>query len=136
MKQKLLNKLKNRKLAMFISHQPIRINWPWSTLSVGLHLNKEWDLGRKCMSIFKTMVYLPQVGWQASLIKVHRWVWEVSCHILQCLYDLTHICRLDLSILIIWMSPFRILGMSGVPFCVQTVQTLKRGVWSGSTLFA
>ena len=29
---------------------------------------------------------------------------------------LTHICQMDLSILIIWMSPSRILGLSGVLF--------------------
>ena len=28
--------------------------------------------------------------------------------------NLTHICRMDLSILIIWMSPFQILGLSAV----------------------
>ena len=47
---------------------------------------------------------------------------------------LTHICLMDLSILIIWMSPFRSLGVSGVLFhfnfisnryfCKQAMKTL------------
>ena len=70
---KTFKKFKNRQLAMFNSYQPVRIHWPWSTLSVCLHLSREWQLDRKCISISKTMVYLPQVSWPASC----HWVWTV-----------------------------------------------------------
>ena len=41
---------------------------------------------------------------------------------------LSHICRMDLSILIIWMSPFRILGVSDILFHCFAFNPYKHSV--------